>query len=127
MQKQSLIVGVVALVVGLFVGGYAFPPRVVPTHVMPDGSMMAGHGSMDMDDMMEVMNAELRGKSGDEFDQAFLREMIVHHEGAVEMADLALANAKHQEIKDLARAIVSAQNKEIADMRSWLASWYGNN
>ena len=79
---------------------------------------------MSMADMMQSMNAELQGKTGDSFDQAFLSEMIIHHEGAVEMAQLALTNAKHQEIKDLAKAIIAAQNKEIADMKGWMKAWY---
>jgi uncharacterized protein (DUF305 family) len=75
--------------------------------------------------MMASMNAALAGKTGDAFDQAFLSEMIVHHEGAVEMARLALTNAKHQEIKDLATAIIAAQNKEIDQMKAWQTAWYG--
>jgi len=78
---------------------------------------------MSMSEMMSSMNAELEGKTGDAFDQAFLAEMIVHHQGAVEMAELALTNAKHQEIKDLANAIISAQNTEIAQMMEWQKSW----
>ena len=95
------------------------------SHMMPNGEMMSnGVGSMSMADMMQSMNAELQGKTGDAFDQAFLSEMIIHHEGAVEMAQLALTNAKHQEIKDLAKAIIAAQNKEIADMKGWMKAWY---
>jgi uncharacterized protein (DUF305 family) len=94
-------------------------------HQMPDGSMMGNGGeTMSMEDMMASMNAELEGKTGDAFDQAFISEMIMHHQGAVEMAELALTNAKHQEIKDLANAIISAQNKEIADMKAWQKAWY---
>jgi uncharacterized protein (DUF305 family) len=78
-----------------------------------------------MSDMMTSMNAELKGKTGDEFDRAFLAEMIVHHQGAVEMARLALTNAQHKEIKDLANAIIAAQNKEIAEMNAWQKAWYG--
>ena len=95
------------------------------SHMMPNGEMMSnGTESMSMADMMQSMNAELQGKTGDAFDQAFLSEMIIHHEGAVEMAQLALTNAKHQEIKDLAKAIIAAQNKEIADMKGWMKAWY---
>ena len=95
------------------------------SHMMPNGEMMSnGTESMSMADMMQSMNAELQGKTGDAFDQAFLSEMIIHHEGAVEMARLALTNAKHQEIKDLAKAIIAAQNKEIADMKGWMKAWY---
>ncbi len=135
MQKNIIIPVIVTLVLGLGIG-YMFGTKNTPTqtvsqnvastHVMPDGQLMNSDG-MTMTDMMAGMNAELKGKTGDAFDQAFLSEMIVHHQGAVEMAQLALTNAKHAEIKNLAVAIVSAQNKEIADMKSWLNSWYGKN
>ncbi len=93
-------------------------------HQMPDGSMM--HGAMGMESEMDGMMQSLDGKTGDGFDQAFLKEMIVHHEGAVAMAEAALKNAKHQEIKDLAHAIIAAQDTEIQRMREWSKEWYGN-
>jgi uncharacterized protein (DUF305 family) len=95
-------------------------------HMMPDGSMMSNGGgmSMSMSEMMDSMNAELKGKTGDAFDQAFLSEMIVHHQGAVGMAEAALTNAKHPEIKQLAQEIITAQNKEIAEMQQWQKNWY---
>ena len=137
MQKNTLtIIAVIALVIGIGIGyvaaGSNAPEQKTMTnnsgtHVMPDGSVMGSNGqSMDMADMMASMNDELRGKTGDEFDKVFISEMIVHHEGAVEMAKLALTNAKHQEIKDLANAIISAQNKEIGDMKAWQETWWGN-
>ncbi len=95
-----------------------------PMHMMPDGSMMSNSG-MNMTSMMADMNATLKGKTGDEFDKAFLSEMIVHHQGAIDMAELALTSAKHQEVKDLASAIIKAQTSEIAQMKAWQNSWYG--
>lgn len=73
---------------------------------------------------MQSMNASLEGKTGDAFDQTFIKEMIIHHEGAVMMAQLALKNAKHVEIKDLAQKIITAQESEIKVMQSWQNSWY---
>ncbi len=131
MQQNTIIIAIVTLVIGLGVGygigGNITSPSVVNqdgmmNHEMSDGSMM-DNNSMSMSEMMSSMNAELEGKTGDAFDQAFLAEMIVHHQGAVEMAELALTNAKHQEIKDLANAIISAQNTEIAQMMEWQKSW----
>lgn len=137
MQKNTgIIIAVITLVIGLGVG-YAMGASKTPApvanqqntsgmHQMPDGSMMGNGGqTMSMSDMMASMNAELEGKTGDEFDQAFIAEMIMHHQGAVEMAELALTNAEHQEIKDLANAIISAQNTEISQMQEWQAEWYG--
>lgn len=43
----------------------------------------------------------------------FAQMMITHHQGAIEMAKLADDNAEHDEIKDLAEAIISAQEREI--------------
>ena len=40
--------------------------------------------------------------------------MIPHHKGAIAMAKLADTRAQHQEVKDLAAAIISAQEREIA-------------
>lgn len=79
----------------------------------PSGSAMS----------MADMTASLSGKTGDDFDKAFLAEMIVHHQGAIAMAELAAAQAKHQEVKDLANGIVSAQTGEISEMRQWQRAW----
>jgi uncharacterized protein (DUF305 family) len=65
----------------------------------------------------------LQGKTGDVFDEAFIRMMIPHHQGAIDMARLAQKNAKHQEIKDMADDIISAQQSEIDLMKQWLEAW----
>ncbi len=91
-------------------------------------TMSAGHGShggagMDMGgDMVEMQN-KLQGLKGEEYDKEFLKQMILHHEQAVEMSQYAATNAKHQEIKDLASAVISAQTKEIEQMKQWQKDW----
>jgi uncharacterized protein (DUF305 family) len=84
-------------------------------HMQKAGS----HLSMSMDDMME----ELEGKTGDDFDKAFIEMMIPHHEGAIEMALAAKQSAGHQEIKDMADDIISAQQNEIDMMKGWQREW----
>jgi uncharacterized protein (DUF305 family) len=59
------------------------------------------------------------------FDRAFIDAMIPHHQSAIDAAQLAQARAVHQEIKDLARAIISAQQSEIDQMQAWRLAWYG--
>lgn len=90
-----------------------------------DSDNAMNHGPSGMQAEMDGMMQALDGKTADAFDQAFLDEMIVHHKGAVAMAEAALKNAKHQEIKDLAQAIISAQNSEIQKMQDWRKTWYG--
>jgi uncharacterized protein (DUF305 family) len=62
--------------------------------------------------------------SGD-IDQHFIVMMIPHHQGAVDMAELALTRAQHPEIKQLAEAIIRDQNREIEQMQTWYQAWYG--
>ncbi|MBA3758038.1 DUF305 domain-containing protein [Candidatus Saccharibacteria bacterium] len=87
------------------------------------GEEMMNHSSMSMATSMDLMTESLRGKTGDEFDKAFLGAMIEHHESAVAMSRPGVNNAAHQEIKELTKAIIEAQNAEIAQMRDWLGDW----
>lgn len=51
-------------------------------------------------------------------DRRFIDAMVPHHEGAVEMAEVAMKNAEHDEIKRLAEEIVSAQEAEIKELKA---------
>ncbi len=120
-SSTTYLVGAICLVIGLAVGFLA-------QNLFGSANYM--HTSiphtMSMTDMMHSMNAALEGKKGNDFDKAFISEMIVHHQGAVQMAELALKSSERKEIRELSQAIITAQNKEIADMQNWQRSWFGN-
>lgn len=59
------------------------------------------------------------------FDRTFIDMMVEHHTGATRMAKVEMAKGKYPELKTLAGKIVSAQEKEIAEMNSWRTKWYG--
>jgi uncharacterized protein (DUF305 family) len=61
-------------------------------------------------------DADALTTSGD-VDTDFAQLMITHHQGAIEMAKLAADNAEHDELKDLAEEIISAQERELEVMR----------
>lgn len=56
-------------------------------------------------------------------DVNFAQMMIVHHEGAIEMADVAVERAASEEVRTLAEGIAAAQGPEITQMTSWLETW----
>ena len=58
--------------------------------------------------------------SGNKTDAAFITDMTAHHQGAIDMAKVALAQAKDEDTRTMARMIIEAQEKEIAEMQAWL-------
>ena len=81
---------------------------------MDHGQM--GHGSMGMGS--GGMAREMVMEDGKYSDKAFIDAMVPHHQGAVEMAQVALENAEHDEIKQLSRNIVSTQEAEIQELKA---------
>ncbi|MBW4622332.1 MAG: DUF305 domain-containing protein [Cyanosarcina radialis HA8281-LM2] len=60
-----------------------------------------------------------------EIDRTFIEMMIPHHQGANEMAQMALERAKNPKVKELAQSIITEQTGEIDRMRNWYGQWYG--
>lgn len=78
----------------------------------------SGHSMSGMDhSTMTTGHSSTPTSAPSDVDAAFVRQMIPHHQLAVEMAKIARQNARHGQIKTLAAAIISAQNKEIAQLR----------
>ncbi len=57
-------------------------------------------------------------------DQSFLQEMIPHHQEAVESSNQVLKTTTNPELKTFAQNVITAQTKEINDMKSWYKTWF---
>ena len=89
--------------------------------VMDGDEAMSTHGGHGMSGMLSAEDLEaLAAADGAEFDRLFAEFMIMHHEGAIEMAEGVLGSSDPR-VADLAAAIVSAQEGEIGQLRAFLA------
>ena len=133
MKNESIAYGIIGLFIGIlitsFTASYAVNNRhegmmtMMRMHTDNSHQDSGDHGSMSMMEMSE----QLENKTGDDFDKAFIEMMIVHHDGAIEMAELIPDRAKHDELKKLGEAIIDAQTREINDMKKWQKDWgYSN-
>ena len=98
-------------------GGHAMAPA--GGHAM-GGSTDAAH--QDLMRGMDQMNAAMgQGMSAPDIDVAFVCGMIPHHQGAIDMARAELTHGDDEWVKQQAQKVIDAQEKEIAEMRAWLA------
>lgn len=96
---------------------------------MSQGAMPMGEprgdqsvASLAMNAVNERMHREMALEYTGNVDADFVRNMIAHHQGAVDMAKIEAAFGKDPKIRELAQNVIKAQEEEIAMMKSWLAA-----
>ena len=98
-------------------------PAKAPSASMPMGQMQRGTtGSQDMKaSMMMGMDGMQKMPMSGDTDKDFAMMMKLHHQQALNMAEMHLAHGKSPEMKTMAKQIIASQTKEIAQFDKWLA------
>ena len=137
--------GTAVVLAGAFAGALVVrdqPPSAISTLALPIvcSSVDADHGAVSMQEHIDMMAAMadaghaallqtmepmhsdmMKGMTAVEFQTAFICSMIPHHQGAVEMAQVAQEFATDPWIKMFAQEIITDQQVEISQMHAWLA------
>ena len=92
------------------------------SEVMEYHGMMSNTSGMHMGIMGDESDIEELGQAI-EFDKVFIEQMIPHHQMAIMMASMLKGGTTRPEMKKLAEDIITAQTKEIDQMRQWYKSW----
>jgi len=66
------------------------------------------------------------GSADANYDLRFIDAMTLHHQGAIAMAKEAQQKSQRPEIKKLAQDILTAQKREINQLKQWQTAWYPN-
>lgn len=72
-----------------------------------------------------IASAAAPRESTAKYERDFMSGMIDHHQMAIDMAELCLQKAVHEELRSTCENIISAQSAEIRQMQGWLQEWYG--
>jgi uncharacterized protein (DUF305 family) len=121
MNRRSLTALAAALALLSLGGAFAYAATSTDqstnamTSTMPMGTsstgMSMGHGML---------------PRGPNFDRTFIDNMVPHHQSAVAMARIELAEGTRTPLRTLARSIIASQNGEIRQMKTWRERWYGS-
>ena len=120
--RAAAFAAVSTLLVPLAQAQPAKPASAMPAMAASSSMTMPASG-MDMKSMMKDMSDKMSSMTmSGNLDVDFAAMMRMHHQGAIDMAQVELKSGKEPKMKKMAKDIVAAQKKEIAEIDKFLAS-----
>jgi uncharacterized protein (DUF305 family) len=120
--KKTFLALIIVAIASVTSGLLAACSRVSSQASQTPNSPTANAGSMQpmqhRGDMNHSMVMDL-GSADANYDLRFIDAMTLHHQGAIEMAKEAQQKSQRLEIKKLAQNILTAQNREINQLKQW--------
>jgi uncharacterized protein (DUF305 family) len=115
---RAALVALPALLIAACGGQGETAPAEEPHHAAMEQNNPAQQAFADANQRMHAAMSEIP----EDADEAFMRGMLAHHRGAVEMAEVELEYGRDEQARDLAQRILNAQSEEIAEMEAWLSA-----
>ncbi|MFH9821465.1 DUF305 domain-containing protein [Streptomyces sp. NPDC017230] len=84
-----------------------------------------GHQPMPTEPVAYEFGETLAKLQGKQLETAFLAEIIPHHRGAIEMAQLELERGVDADIRTHAENVIASQKHQVEQFTRWLRQWYG--
>jgi LPXTG-motif cell wall-anchored protein len=95
--------------------------------LLAPGVAVANSHSMQMGDSMQMMDeamSDLERLNGEDFEVAYVNQIVAHHQAALDMSQAVVDRASNQEVRDAAAKIIEDQQMEIDDLTTFLQEKY---
>ena len=130
MKTTIIIVGLALAVIGFAACNPAANTAMNQNGMVMNGNRAMNHNAMPMNanqDMSAMHQGDMESSpnaASQPYDLQFIDTMTHHHQGAIDMAKMALTKSQSAELKKFAQKLIDDQNKEISQMKDWRDKWY---